>query len=102
MSFLDELLTNSWIGRRGFIKYPLRLRYLTPLDFFLRYYLKDKVYATKPATVANLRKAIKYKCAQIPRKLLHDVSDSVAWRCKECLDQSRDNLRFMLCGPLSN
>ena len=72
----------------GFIKYPLRSPDLTPLDFFLWGYVKDKVSATKPAAVANLREAIEYECAQIPRKLLHDVSDFVAWRCQQCLDQN--------------
>ena len=39
------------------------------------------------ATVVNLREAVEYECAQIPRELLHDVSDSVAWRCQQYLDQ---------------
>ena len=51
-SFLEEVLPNKWIGRRGFVEYPPHSPELTPLDFFLWGYLKYKVYATKPATVA--------------------------------------------------
>ena len=45
-------------------------------------------YATKPATVAELREAIEHDCAQIPRELFHDVCDSIAWHCLQCLDQN--------------
>ncbi|GFS72586.1 uncharacterized protein NPIL_493121 [Nephila pilipes] len=34
-SFLDGILPNRWIGRRGFVEYPPRSPDLTPLDFFL-------------------------------------------------------------------
>ena len=47
-SILDEVLPKKWIGRRGFVEYPPR----SPLDFFLMGIPEDKVYATKPATVA--------------------------------------------------
>ncbi|CAM1299642.1 Uncharacterised protein r2_g956 [Pycnogonum litorale] len=87
-SFLDGVLPNRWIGRRGFVEYPPRSPDLTPLDFFLWGYLKDKVYATKPATVAELRNAIEHECSQIPREFFHNVCDSIAWRCQQCLDQN--------------
>ena len=67
-------------------KYPPHLPVLTPL--LLWGYLKDKVYATKPATVAELRDAIEHECTQIPRELFHNVCDSIAWLCQQCLDQS--------------
>ena len=86
--FLDEVLPNRWIGRRGFVEYPPRSPDLTPLDFFLWGYLKDKVYATKPTTVAELREAIEHECTQIPRELFHNVCNSIAWRCQQCLDQN--------------
>ena len=51
-------------------------------------HLQSLLYATKPATVAELREAIEHECAQIPRELFHDVGDSIAWRCQQCLDQN--------------
>ena len=41
-------------------------------------HLQSLLYATKPATVAELREAIEHECAQIPRELFHDVCDSIA------------------------
>ena len=73
---------------KGFVEYPPRSPDLTPLDFFFWGYLKDKVFATKPATVAELREAIEHECAQIPKELFHDVCDSIAWSCQQCLDQN--------------
>ena len=78
-----ERLPKKWNERRGFIEYLPRLPDRTPLGFFLWGYLKDKLYTTKPATVANLREAMEHECAQIPRELFHNVSDFVAWRCQQ-------------------
>ena len=41
-------------------------------------YLKDRVYAVKPAIVAELRAAIERECTQIPRGLFCDVCGSIA------------------------
>ena len=86
--FLDRILPNRWIGRRGFVEYPPRSPDLTPLDFFLWGYLKDKVYAQKPATVVQLRATIERECTNIPRELFHDVCHSIASRCQQCLEQN--------------
>lgn len=94
-SYLDEILPNKWIGRRGFVEYPPRSPDLTPLDFFLWGYLKDKVYATKPRTVNELREAIELECARIPKKLFPSVCDSIARRCQQCLDQNGGHFENM-------
>ena len=51
-SFLDKILLMRWIGRRDFIGYPLCSPDLTQLDLFMGY-LKDRVYAMKPAIIDN-------------------------------------------------
>ena len=61
---------------------------LTPIDFFLWGFLKNKVYATKPETIDELQVAIERECAQIPNEMILDVCDSVASRCQQCLDQN--------------
>ena len=75
-SFLRDILPSRWIGRRGFVEYPQRSPDITPL-YFLWGYLKDRVHAMKPATVAELRAAIERECTQIPRGLFCDVCDSI-------------------------
>ena len=41
-SFPNEMMPNRWIGRRGFIEYPLHSSDLTPLDY-LQAYLKESL-----------------------------------------------------------
>lgn len=87
-SYLDEILPNRWVGRRGSVEYPPRSPDVTPLDFFLWGHLKDKVYATRPAAVAALRVAIERECAQIPNEMLLDVCGSIASLYQQCLDHN--------------
>ena len=51
-------------------------------------HLQSLFYITKPATVTELREAIEHDCTQIPWELFHDVCDSIAWHCQQCLDQN--------------
>ncbi|GFT66548.1 DUF4817 domain-containing protein [Nephila pilipes] len=87
-SFLDGILPNRWIGLLGFVEYPPRSPDLTPPDFFSWGYLKDEVYAQKPATVVQLRATIEHECTNIPRELFHHVCYSIASRCQQCLEQN--------------
>ena len=56
--YFDATHPNKWIGRRGSVEFPARSPDLTPMDFFLWGYLKDKVYAAKPATIEDLKNEI--------------------------------------------
>jgi hypothetical protein len=50
------------------------------MDFFLWGYLKDKVYAAKPATVHELKEETERQCLQIQNEMLHTVWDSIVPR----------------------
>lgn len=56
-SFLDEILPNRWIGRRGLIGDPPAFIRPHATRLFSRGYLKDKVYAVKPTRVADLTRS---------------------------------------------
>jgi hypothetical protein len=51
---LNIHLLGRWIGRGGPITWPLRSPDITPLDFFLWGYVKDRVYATPVPDIATL------------------------------------------------
>jgi hypothetical protein len=85
-AYLDITLPDRWIGRRGSVEYPAPSPDLTPIDFFLWGYLRDKVYAAKPATVHELKEEIERQCLQIPNKMLRRVCDSIVPRYQLCLD----------------
>lgn len=83
---LNATHPDTWIGRRGAIEYPARSPDLTPMDFFLWGYLKDKVYCRKPRTIDALKLEIERQCQEIPNELCRKVCDSIASRYQLCLD----------------
>jgi hypothetical protein len=56
---LDATFPNRWLGRDGSLAWPPRSPDITPLDFFLWRYVKDKVYATKGTGVEDLKTRIR-------------------------------------------
>ena len=85
---LNERLTNRWIGRRGTIEWPARSPDLTPLDFFLWGYLKNKVYSKKFHSLDELKSAIKHEIDELKSntELLKRVCASVTARVRECVE----------------
>ena len=69
---------------------------LTPLDFWLWGYLKEKVYAEKPRTIDDLKRIISEKMAEISGDMIERVCESVtatnaalhrAWRSDKLSDK---------------
>jgi len=52
---LDATFPNRWIGRDGPALWPPRSPDITPIDFFLWGYLKDKVFSTAVPDITNLK-----------------------------------------------
>ena len=52
--FLDETFANRWLGRDGPTPWPPRSQDITPLDFFLWGYVKDRVFSTPVPDITNL------------------------------------------------
>jgi hypothetical protein len=57
--YLDAIFPNRCLGRDGTIAWPPRFPDITPVDFFLWSYVKDKVYATKVTGVEDLKTRIR-------------------------------------------
>ena len=87
-TYLDDNVTNRWLGRRGSTEFPPRSPDLTPLDFFLWGYVKDKVYTTKPATIDELKVAIDNECSRLPIEMIHKVFNSISSRYQQCLNNN--------------
>ena len=87
-TYLNENMQNRWITRRGTIEYPPKSPDLTPMDFFLGWFLKDKIYSRKPKTIAEMRVATEEECAQIQEEMLLDVCRSISSRYKKCIEQN--------------
>ena len=81
-------LMKGWIGRRRTIEWAARSPDLTPLDFFLWGYLKNKVYSKKFHSLDELKSAIKHEIDELKSntELLKRVCASVTARVKECVE----------------
>jgi len=55
---LDATFRKRWIGRDGPTLWPPRSSDITPLDFFLWGYVKDKVFSTPVPGITNLKARI--------------------------------------------
>ena len=77
---LDNTFPNRWIGRDGPTPWPPRSPDITPLDFFLWGYVKDRVYATHVPDLNTLRRRITDAVASITQEMLHNVWREVEYR----------------------
>ena len=64
-AFLDRAFQGSWIGRGGSIAWPTRSLDITPLDFFLWGYVKDRVYKTPVNDLEELKEKIRQAVASV-------------------------------------
>ena len=74
-----------WIGRRGPVEWPPRSPDLTPLDFWLWGYLKDKVYRHRIHNIPELREAITEEFRKIPLDMCKKACDNVKLRLEACI-----------------
>jgi hypothetical protein len=80
-SYLDERLSNSWIGRGGPMGWPPRSPDLTPMDFLLWGFVKHNVYVPKLLTTLHeLKTQIREACANTDQEILHNVWQEVEYR----------------------
>jgi len=83
-AFLNNVFRARWIGRRGGIEWPARSPDLTPLDYFLWGYLKDRVYRTKPTSIEELQQRIRQEIENIDPELIRNAVDGFYHRLAHC------------------
>jgi len=71
--FLDATFPNRWIGRDGPTPWPPRSPDITPFDFFLWGYVKDKVFSTPVPDITNLKVRITDAFAAITEDMLENT-----------------------------
>jgi hypothetical protein len=79
-AWLHQKFPGKWIGRRGPIEWAARSPDLTPLDFFLWGYLKQKVYATPTRDLNHLRCKIAEHIQLIEPETLKSVFSNIEKR----------------------
>lgn len=76
LTLLHEKFEGSVISRGGDVNWPPRSCDLTPLDFFLWGFVKSRVYADKPQTVAALKANIRRVIGEIEPLLCDKVIEN--------------------------
>ena len=93
--YLDATFPNRWIGRRGEIEWPARSPDLSPMDYFLWGFLKNRVYETQPATLTELQQRISDQVAIITQEIRENVLNNFYFRlahCQEALGEQFEHL----------
>ncbi|GBO26989.1 hypothetical protein AVEN_153886-1 [Araneus ventricosus] len=75
--YIRDTFLQRVIGYGGCVEWPPRSPDLKPLDFFLWGYIKQRVYATPPPTLQELRNRITYACASVSPAILYNVQSRV-------------------------
>lgn len=88
-SFFDDRIIsrNLW---------PPRSPDLTTPDFFLWGYLKDRVYATRPQTLDDLKHNITQEIQAIDNRVLQRVASNMERRVELCLMQDGGHFQHLL------
>jgi hypothetical protein len=71
---------------------------LSPPDFFLWGYLKDRVYSTKPRSIAELKRNIRNEIKKIDQDTCKKVIQNFAVRVRECGKLHGGHLEHILNG----
>ena len=94
--WLQEKLSGRWIGRRGPIEWAARSPDLTPLDFFLWGYVKQKVYRHNIKNLDDLRQIITETIKSISSDVLGNVFFETAKRLQLVLDNNGRHIEQLL------
>lgn len=87
-NYLDDLCRGKWIGRYSQYPWPARSPDLTPLDFFLWGYLKQKVYQKRPfQNINHLERTIREVCSDMPPSFLRNTIKDFSRRTVTCMER---------------
>lgn len=87
-NWLNNNYPGRWIGRGGPVAWPPRSPDLTPLDFFVWGFIKEKVYTTPVNTLDELHNRIRDACNEIRVHHLVNLRRSIVRRCEMCIEKN--------------
>ena len=93
---LNENMPDRWIGRRGTIDWPPRSPDLTPIDYFLWIYMKNKVYKRKFRKMDELKSRIKeeFDALRSNKPMLKRIAASINIRVSDCIKQNGEKVEI--------
>jgi hypothetical protein len=91
-NWLNRNFADRWIGRGGPIEWPPRSCDITPADFFLWGYLKERVYHRRPRNIGELKQFITEEFNTIPQSMIRNATRSVVKRLEILYENSGKNI----------
>ncbi|GBM66026.1 hypothetical protein AVEN_39583-1 [Araneus ventricosus] len=83
--YIRDTFQQQVIEYGGCVEWLPRSPDLNPLDFFLWGYIKQRVYATPPPTLQELRNRTTDACASVSSAMLYNVKREVQSRVQMCI-----------------
>ena len=96
LSWLHETFGKNFISFKTEQIWPPHSPDFNPLDFFLWGYLKDKVYTPKPATLQDLKNAIRGEIEKITPEMCKSVVDNFKKRLDVIIAQKGRHIEYMM------
>ena len=90
---LCQKFPGRWLGRRGTHEWPAS-PHLTPCDFFLWGWAKEKVYRAKPPTMEKLEERIQNLITNVPQDFLQKTVDSIPGCLRKLVDAAGGYIKF--------
>lgn len=94
--WLKSRFGNKVISHRTDFPWPARSPDLSPLDFFLWSYVKEKVFSTRPVSINDLKIAVREALALIDQDTLAAVTANFEKRVELCIQQRGGHFEHLL------
>ena len=85
LGVLRELFPGRLISLRGDVGWPARSPDLSPCDFFLWGYLKEKVFKHRPRSLEDLKERIRQEIDATPPEITRRVMTNFRERLQQCV-----------------
>lgn len=96
VQFLNTHFPNQWMGTHGPILWPARSPDLTPLDFFLWGYLKDKLYEERCVSVEEMVRRIRNILREVHHNTLRKAVNQCLERAHACMFNSGSHFEHQM------
>lgn len=95
-NYLNRRYGENWLGTNGPVRWPARSPDLTPLDFSIWGYLKEKVYRTPPPTLEILENRIRRSIEDISQEHLQNLLRENIRRVRLCREQGGQRIEHLI------
>ena len=96
LDVLREMFPGRLVSLRGDVGWPARSPDLSICDYFLWGYLKDKVFRSRPHTLAELKERITDEVNAIPRDMCARAARNFWDRLQQCIDANGRHLQDII------